>query len=345
MSKSNSKNSHGSKWISLFLSIVRAAYLGGNFQYSEQTFRLKPRLVAPSDFHRRITTPSNSYESLLMSLNPRFKRLASTEVYRVRKGWIAQGLKGYNGMRIRRLFVDNEAYLLPVLSHERSVGIDTSQIDSKTTLLAICFIPDSEAAYLYLEKHLELPKTHNHQEYKWSKLNPDYRKKVLENWQLFLNVNCDAAIIIETDALISPLDKLDNIFKNLVEGCFSGYENHPKQKTLRSSLRRKFFSLANRIPVHCDTDLSPLTADKTVRLLIQTLAKRNQNSFEEYMPSFAILKSHESKPIQVTDIIVGALRTKIQNNDSLHPFNVLPFDRRKLKKCRGRFARAYYWTA
>jgi hypothetical protein len=344
LSKSSSKDSQGSHWIRLFLSIIRGAYLGESFRYGKRTFKLRPRLVAPSDFYRRIAVPSNSYESLLNALDHKFKHVASTEVYRVRKGWVAQGIKGHSGMKIRRVKVENEIFLLPLLTEQRSVGIDTSRIDPKTTLLTICFIPDTEAAYSYLEKHLELPRTHNHKEYKWSKLNPSYRAKVLEKWQLLLAISCDAAIAIETDTLISPPDKLENIFKNLIEGCFSGYENDPKQKNLRPALRRKLLSLANKIPIHCDADLSPLTPDKTVRLLVQTLARRNQSTFEEYTPSFAILKSHESRPIQVTDIIVGILRTKIQSKASLHPFTTLPFDKRKIKKYKGRYAKVYYWT-
>jgi len=343
--KTNLKDSQRPQWIRLFLSIIRAAYLGESFTYNKQVFRLKPTLVEPSDFYRRITDPSSSYESLLKSLNSRFRHVASTEVYRAQRGWVAQGLKGYNGMKIRRLNLGKKVFLIPVLSDEPAIGIDTSSIEPRTTLLAICAIPDSETAYVYLEKHLGLPKTYGYQEFKWAKLNPSYREKVLEKWDALLTISCNAVLLIETDALISTLDKLENIFKNLIEGCFSGYENHPEQKRLRPALRRKFFSLANKTPVHCDTDLSPLTPEKAVRLLVQTLARRNQNTFEEYMPSFAILKSHESKPIQVTDIIVGALRTKIQNNESLQPFNMLPFDRRKLKACKGRFAKAYYWIA
>jgi len=271
--------------------------------------------------------------------------VASTEVYRVKKGWVAQGLKGYNGLRIRRLNLRNKVFLLPVLSDAPSIGIDTSSTESRITFLAICVITDSEAAYVYLDKHLGLPKSHEHQEYKWARLNPSYREKVLEKWETLLAISCNAVLLIETDSLISPMDKLENIFKNLIEGCFSGYENHPEQKKLRPALRRKFFSLANKTLVHCDTDLDPLTPEKAVRLLVQTLARRNQNTFEEYVPSFAILKSHESKPIQVTDIIVGALRTKIQNKEPPYPLSILPFDKRKLKACKGRFAKAYYWIA
>ena len=318
--------------------------MGERFVYKGKTFDLEPTLVMPSDFYRRIASPSTRYESLLNSLDPQFKYVARSEVYRVRKGWVAQGLKGHYGMKIRRVKVDGNLFLLPVLSDKPSVGIDTSSI-KHITILGICFIPDFEASYVYLEKHLNLPKTHNHQEYKWSKLNPHYRSMVLEKFKLLLSICCKGLLVIKTDALVSPIGKVENIFKNLIEGCFSGYERDPGQKRLRRALKRKFFQLANEIPIHCDTDFRPLTANKAVRLFVQTLAKRKGKYFEKYTPLFANLKSHESKPIQVTDIIVGALRTKIQRGETLEPLQPLFFDSRKMRSCRGRFAEAYYWLA
>lgn len=343
----NSKSEHSQKlyWIKLFLSIIRVAYLGERFEYKGKTFDLEPTLVIPSDFHRRIASPSTSYESLLNSLDPQFKYLARSEVYRVKRGWVAQGLNGYYGMKIRRVKVGKDLFLLPVLSDRPSVGIDTSFITPNITILAICFIPDSEASYVYLEKHLNLPKTHNHREYKWSKLNPYYQSMVLEKFKLFLSICCKGLLIIKTDALISPIGKVENIFKNLIDGCFSGYERDPNQKKLRIALKRKYFQLANETPIHCDTDFRPLTADKAVRLFVQTLAEREGKYFEKYTPLFANLKSHESKPIQITDIIVGALRTKIQHGETLDPLQPLFFDSRKMRSCNGRFAKAYYWIA
>lgn len=319
--------------------------MGERFAYESKTFDLEPTLVIPSDFYRRIASPSTRYESLLNSLDPQFKYVARSEVYRVRKGWVAQGLKGYYGMKIRRVKVDRDLFLLPVLSDKPSVGIDTSSITPNITILAICFIPDFEASHAYLEKHLNLPKTHNHREYKWSKLNTYYRSTVLEKFKLLLSICCKGVLIIKTDALISPTAKVENIFKNLIEGCFSGYERDPNQKKLRVALKRRFFQMANENPIHCDTDFRPLTANKAVRLFVQTLAKRKGKCFEKYTPLFANLKSHESKPIQVTDIIVGALRTKIQRGETLAPLQPLFFDSRKMRSCRGRFAKAYYWIA
>jgi len=279
-------------------------------------------------------------------LDPRFKGLARTEVYRVkRKGWIKQGLDGYEGVKIRRIKVGEEVFLLPVLSDRPSVGIDTSFISPRTTVIAFCFLPDSKAAHIYLEKHLRSPKTLNHQEFKWAKLNSEFKEMVLERSKLFLALSCEGILLIETDALVSPIGKIENIFSNLIKGCFSGYENDPTQRTLRPALRRRFLGLANNVEVHCDADFRPLTPNKVVRYFVRALARHNGEDFERLVPLFADLKSHESEAIQVADIIVGALRTKIQHEGSLDPLRVLPFDDRKIRHCKGRFARAYYWFA
>lgn len=233
---------------------------------------------------------------MLNSLDPGFKYLAKSEVYRVKGGWIAQGLKGSYGMRIRRVEVGKEVFLLPVLSEKSSVGIDTSSIKPNITIIAICFIPDSESAYIYLERHLKLPMTHNHKEYKWSKLNSNYRSMILQKFKFLLSICCNGILVIITDAIVSPAGKLENIFKNLIEGCFSGYERDPSRKRLRSSLKRKFFQAANGTPIHRDADFPPLTPEKVARLFVQTLAKQ-KGKYLEYTPLFANLRSHESKPI------------------------------------------------
>jgi len=338
----NTKSQRESGWIKLFLSIIRDAYIGKRFAYQNKTFNLKPTLITPYDFSRKIRHPTNDYEKLLTSLDPHFKEAARAEVYRKTKGWIAQGLQGYHGIKIRQVKVDKNIFLLPVLTDKNSVGIDTSSIEQKTTILAFCFIPDYEAAYTYLEKHLALPKTHNHEEFKWTKLNRNYKAQVLERFKMLLSISCDAILLIETDAIISPMGKFENVFRNLIEGCFSGYEKDPKHAKLRPTLRKKFFQLTNDVQVHCDKDFPHLASDKAVKLFVQTLAKQN-DWYETYTPLFATLKSHESKPIQLADILVGAVKTKIQNNQPLDPLTPLAFDKRKIASFEGRYAKAYYW--
>lgn len=330
-------------WNRLFLRIVHDAYVGREYTYDDQSFKLLPRLTTPYDFLRTTKRPRNEFDMLLRSLDPRFTAVAKSEMYRKGKGWIDRGTAGYEGMKIRQISVGNKSYLLPVLSDSAAIGVDTTSMQNRVTVLCFCFIPDPEAGYIYLERHLNLPKTHNHREFKWSRLNQDHKKRVLQNFETVLKICCNALLTIITDTLISPPDKLENILTNLIEGCFSGYERMPGQKTLRPALRRKFFSLANATQVHCDCDFLPLTPSKVVRVFVKTLAKRD-GQFEDFTPLLASLRSHESKPIQITDVLVGAIRTKMQRNESMDPIKTLPFDKRKIKHYKRRTTNAYFWA-
>jgi hypothetical protein len=120
------------------------------------------------------------------------------------------------------------------------VGIDTSGLGDDETVIVICSIPDYEGAYYFLEKHLKLPKDHNMQELHWLKLSSECRKTVLEKFKLVLPVCCDGLLVIRTNALIRREDKIQNLFRNLIEGCFSGYERAPKQKDLRPMIKEEF---------------------------------------------------------------------------------------------------------
>jgi hypothetical protein len=331
------------RWIDLFFEIIEKAYQGREFVYENETFRLDPTLVRPADFHRRTFSSSpTSYESLLKVLDPGFKSLASSEVYRVRTGWIARGLIGYNGHKIRRIAIDEDLFLIPDLSQTPSVGIDTSGLGNNETIIVVCCIPDYDGAYFFLEQHMELPKDKQKNELHWSKLNESYRKKLLENYKLTLSICCDGLLVIRTNALIDRRDKIENLFKNLVEGCLSGYEKHPTQKTLRPALKKKFFGKVNAVQTHCDSDFRPLTPNKVVRLLVQTLAKRNGGYSEKYTPLFADLRSHESRPLQITDIIAGMTKTIIDQG-RLEPLQLLPFDLRKMRKYSDHPPKAYFW--
>jgi len=321
----------------LLYQIVRSLFLGETFQYCGESFRLPPSLFSPYDLLRRSVKADSEYERLLRSLDSRFKDKARSEMYRRDGGWIARLLQQ---RRIRRLQVDRETVLVPVLSGD-TVGIDTSSFENKITIVAFCFIADAEAGYAYLEKHLEIPKTHNHSEFKWGKLNADYKEKIMEKFEYFMRISFNALVLVETDALISPTMKIENIFRNLVEGCFSGYRRDPRQASFRPALCRKLFNLANNVPIHCDADFRGLRCDHAVRLFVQTLAKKN-DFYEPYTPLYAASRSYESKPIQLADILVGAFRTKIQENKPLSPMARLPFDSRKMAKVK-RYAKAYYW--
>lgn len=331
------------KWITLFFDIIEKAYLGNQITYKNETFRLQPKLVEPADFYRRTFGSSlTSYESLLKALDSNFKSVARSEIYRTKTGWIAQGLKGYNGRRIRRIKVNNNVFLIPDLSQRPSVGIDTSGLGRNESVIIISCIPDYEGAYIFLERHLKLPKDRPKNELHWSKLNWTYRRNILNKFKLILSICCNGLLAIKTNALINRKGKLQNLFKNLIEGCFSGYEKDPNQMNLRPVLKTKFFNMTNRIETHCDADFPPLKPNRIVRLLVQALAKKN-GYYESYTPLFADVRSHESKPIQISDIIVGAIRTKIERANSLMPLQPLPFDIRKMRKYKRNPPKAYYW--
>jgi hypothetical protein len=278
----------------------------------------------------------------LKALDPGFKSLASSEVYRVRTGWIARGLRGYDGHKIRRIAMDEDLFLIPDLSQASSVGIDTSGLRNNETIIIVCCIPDYVGAYCFLEQHMELPKDKQKNELHWSKLNESYRRRLIENYKLTLSICCDGLLVIRTNALIDRRDKIENIFKNLVEGCFSGYERHPTQKALRPAIKKKLFGKVNSIQTHCDSDFRPLTPNKVVRLLVQTLAKRGGGYFEKYTPLFADLRSHESWPLQITDIIAGMTKT-IVDQRQLELLQRLPFDLRKMRKYSDNPPKAYFW--
>jgi hypothetical protein len=334
------------KWIDLFFDITEKAYVGTDFRYGKETFRLQPTLVQPADFHRRTFASSlTSYERLLKVLNPTFKSLASSEVYRAGTGWIAQGLRGYNNRRIRRIRAGRDFFLIPNLSKQPSIGIDTSGLGSNDSVIVICSIPDNEGAYIFLERHMKLPKDHYKKELHWSKLNATYRGQLLEKFELTLSICCDGLLVIKTNALNDRRGKIENLFTNLIEGCFSGYERDPDQKTLRPALKRNFFRIVNGVPIHCDADFRPLTPDKVVRLLVQTLAKRDGGQFEAYTPLFANLRSHESRSIQVADILAGMVKTEIETGVSEISLKQLPFDLRKMKKYSDNPPKAYFWFA
>jgi hypothetical protein len=332
------------RWINLFFDIIEKAYLGDQFVYEKQTFRLEPTLVRPADFARRtFRAPLTSFEALLSKLNPTFKTLARSEVYRVKTGWIARGLKGFEGHKIRRIKVNGQRFLIPDLSKKPTIGIDTSGLGHDETAILVCSIPDYEGAYVFLEKHLRIPKDHCKNEFHWSRLNPECREDLISKFKLVRSICSDGFLVIKTNALNDRRGKIENLFGNLVEGCFSGYEKDPMQKNLRPALKRKFFTMINGTETHCDADFRPLTPDKVVRMLVQALAKKDGTGFERYTPSYAILRSHESKPIQISDILVGIIRTMIERGLPIESLQPLPFDIRKMKKYKRTPPKAYFW--
>jgi hypothetical protein len=329
-------------WIDLFFEIIAKAYSGSRFTHKNQSYQLKPTLVRPADFYRRVVTPDSSYTSLLKNLDVTFKTVARSEVYRAEMGWIDQCIKGFNGNKIFRISVGRDSFLIPDYGSGRSVGIDSSGIGDDETVIAICCIPDYLGAYSFLKLHKQLPKDHVKNELHWVKLNQSFKDILLSEFELVLSICCDGLLVIRTNALIDRRDPTETLFNNLMEGCFSGYEVDPAQGELRPALKKRFFGMVNDLPIHCDNDFRPLTPIKIVKSVVKTLAKRD--GFQESCtPLCAALGSHESKPIQISDIIVGMIRTKLSNNEPVDPLKPLYFDARKMKKYRGNIPKAYYW--
>ena len=329
-------------WIELFFEIIEKVYAGSRFTYKNQSYQLKPTLVRPADFYRRVGTPDSSFTSLLKNLDVTFKTVARSEVYRAGTGWIDQGIKGFNGKKIFRISVGKESFLIPDFASGRSVGIDTSGLGDDETVIAISCIPDYLGAYSFLELHKQLPKDHVKNELHWVKLNQSYRDALLSEFELVLSICCDGLLVIKTNALIDRKDPAETLFNNLMEGCFSGYETDPSQGQLRPAIRQKFFGMVNGTAIHCDNDFRPLVPIKIAKSVVTTLARRN-GFLELCTPLCAALGSHESKPIQISDIIVGMIRTKLSNNESVAPLKPLYFDARKMKKYRGNLPKVYYW--
>jgi len=330
------------KWLDLFLDIIEKAYLGYDFHLDKTLFRLEPTLVRPVDFHKRDVLHS-SYGSLLRALDPIFKNLASSEVYRANTGWIAKGINGHNGRKIRRITVGEDVFLLPNLSKQPTIGIDTSGCQDGSTIMVICSIPDYEGAYVWLEKHLKLPKDLMKNEFHWAKLNQHYKRLLLDNFELVLAVCCDSLLVLKSNAFRDRRGKMETIFVNLVSGCFSGFDNDLFQVDLRNKLKQRFFRAVNGVAVHCDDDFTPLSPGRVVRLLVHTLAKQSKNYFESYTPLFAQLYSHESKPIQIADIIAGMVKVMLENK-TVTLLRSLPFDLRKLPNYADCMPKAYFWV-
>ncbi|MDR1991954.1 MAG: hypothetical protein LBQ98_00375 [Nitrososphaerota archaeon] len=101
-------------------------------------------------------------------------------------------------------------------------------------------------------------------------------------------------LVIKTNVFSEQKGKMATVFANLIEGCFSGFERVPSQADFRANLKQRFFRAVNRVEVHCDNNFAPLSPEKVVRLLVQTLAKQRHDCFNRYAPLLASLHSHES---------------------------------------------------
>jgi hypothetical protein len=325
-----------------FVNLIKNAFLGETVNYKNTTYKLSPTLVTPYDFLKKIENPLSQYERLLSELDKDFKATAKTEMYRTDRGWISQGIAKNI---IKKIDVDEKTYLIPILSSP-SIGIDTSGMNNKSSVILVCCLDNTEGGIVFLEKHLGISKSGRRNEHKWNKLNKSNRAQVIDNLNLLLNISSCGLLAIHTNVLVSPVGSLINAFRDLIDGCFTGYENMPTQpQNVREELRQTFFDMCNNTPIHCDPDFRPLSRDKIVRVLVRTLSKRDER-LRPCVPLHVTLESHESRPIQIADIIAGVISLKIRNNNQLTPLSYLYFDNRKInRKARrkGKFAKAYYW--
>jgi hypothetical protein len=312
----------------------------GNLNIGNDHFDFSPRIFRPYDLLRKIDKAKvslDNFDRAISQLDQRFVAAAKSEMYRTRRGWID---KAVSEQKIRMLSIDDTQYLIPRLSKTRTVGIDTSSIDTRR-LIGIFIVPDENAGASLFDKHLQLPKTHNHAEWKWSKLNDSYRDTVLKEFNIVLEVCCEAALLIDTDLLSSGKGHVKDKLTYLVEGCFSGYERLFGEK--RKQLRSLFYSLINNTPVHCDSDFTPVTPEDVVRTLVRQLAKTD-SGFNQFTPLNVPLRSHESTSIQIADILVGAIKELKVQGRSIQPFEDLWFDKRKIRSWESSSAKPAYFV-
>jgi len=317
-------------YLGLFGSIVRAGFLGEGLRFQRSNYALKPMLLGKYDVLRSILSPGSEFERLVKDLPRDFKSVAKTELYRKSSGWIEKGEKD---RKFKEILVREKPFIVPILS-KQTVGIDTSG-ESDGTYICIACLCDAKCGYAFLDRHLQLPKAKEPVELKWAKLNRDYRKKVMENLQILFQMSASAILIIKTNALVGREEKLTDVFVKLIDGCFSGYKHNEGEA--RAKLRSRFFELTDDVQIHCDSDFTPLTTPVIVHQLVKTLS-----GGRPFTPLHVVLKSEASHPIQLSDIICGAVKSLIQEDkESELGFKQISFN--KKLKGKSKDAKVFVW--
>lgn len=322
-----------------FIKTVNDLYRGVEFTYAGRTIKLSPTIISPYDLISDVKEPKSDYERYLASLLPAFKATAKSELYRSESGWIARGISD----RKIVAFNDNGIHkIAPVLDPQKAVGIDSSK-----NIIAICCFDNHASGYHYLENVLKIPKSKTNREYHWNKLNTQYRRALKYNLETLTNIACDKMLIIDTSLINSGNHLTKNQLIGMIDGCFSGYENDPDQNgEFRTNLKESFFHLTNNIQCHCDPDFQTIKPPDIVRTLVQTLSKKD-GKIQPCTPLYTTLRSHESQPIQITDLIAGCIRTTLRLKDE-PPFSLrrLYFNEKYLAtadKRKGLYVKAYHW--
>ena len=323
-----------------FLKIAEECFNGFEYRYKGKLTKIDPFCLAAYDLISS-KEPETSKEIFFSQLPSEFIISAKSELYRADRGWIARGKKEN---KIVTYVEGEKVFIVPNLSSSPSVGIDSS-----SNLFVVCFFDNHLGGIKYIDEHLGIPKssTEGGKEYKWNKLNPENRQKIQGNIERIMNVSCKALYAINSNYINSDNHLTHSQMAQLVDGCFTGYEKHPSQNQyFRQQLRETFFSYCDAIPTHCDPDFQKVDPGDIVRIIVRQLSYRN-GRIQECTPTYATLRSHESLPIQLADVIAGCLSRKVID-DEVPPkpcshlfFNSKAIGRKERKQ--GRWAKAYYW--
>jgi len=322
-----------------FIKTINDLYRGIEFTHADHTTRLPPTILSPYDLISDMKRPKSDLERYLTSLPSAFRATAKSELYRRGGGWIARGI---SDRRIVAFYDDGIHKIAPVLDPQKAVGIDSS-----SNIIAVCCFDNHASGYYYLENILKIPRSKANQEYHWNKLNSQYRKALNNNLETLANIACERMMIIDTNLISSGNRITKNQLTGMIEGCFSGYENDPDQNgEFRAKLKESLFHLTNNVQCHCDPDFQTIKPPDIVRALVQTLSKKN-GRIQPYTPLYTALKSHESQPIQITDLIAGGIRTNLRPKDE-PPFSLrrLYFNKKHLSAAdrrKGLYVKAYHW--
>jgi hypothetical protein len=322
----------------LFIKIINDLYRGLDFIYESRKIHLTPSIISPYDLIATIKEPKNDIEKYLNSVNPTFKKDAKSALYRTKNSWIKRGVLE---QRIVTFKENGTPKIVPIFDSQKVTGIDSS-----SHIIAICCFDNYASAYFYVENILCLPKSTFNYEYKWNKLNKNYRKNLNDNLETLLNIACKKMFLIDTNLINSSNHLTINQLIGMIDGCFTGYEKDPEQNSIfRTNLRKSFFELIDNVQCHCDPDFHTLKPPEIVRILVRTLSKHDGKP-QVCTPVYANLRSHESQPLQLTDLIAGCMNTNLKS-DKL-PFSIfrLKFDERYLSvgdRKKGVNVKAYYW--
>ncbi len=110
-----------------------------------------------------------------------------------------------------------------------------------------------------------------------------------------------------------------------------------KHVSSESKTSEELFQLSNDTPIHCDSDFQPLIPEKIVKQLVRILVNN-----KPYDATHTLKDSHESEPIQITDILCGTLKQHVidKNGDFLVPWE---FHNKLKTKSAKKTAKCYLW--